>query len=180
MCDLNFNIYVLMSPQSNQLLAIFYDGDTMMFFIQLLSISWANPSCLRSSCPEKDSSSVEQNVRSNPLQSCSKKPLTGFYRDSFCRTGLQDRGIHVVCARMTSEFLSYTKKQGNDLSTAVPQYNFPGLKVGDQWCLCAARWKEAQEAGVAPPVILDATSNKALNTIGLSLLREHRLIGNAN
>ena len=155
-----------------------YDGDAMILFLQTLA--WGNPSCLLSSCPESESNPTEQSVLSQPLQSCSTKPLTGFYRDSFCRTGIQDRGIHVVCARMTADFLSYTKKQGNDLSSAAPEYNFPGLKVGDQWCLCAARWKEAQVAGVAPPVILSATSYKALNTIPISTLKKNRLKDTTN
>jgi uncharacterized protein (DUF2237 family) len=91
--------------------------------------------------------------------------MTGFFRDGFCHTNDQDRGVHVVCAEMTTDFLTHTKLQGNDLSTPKPQYNFPGLQPGDRWCLCAARWQEAHDAGVAPKVVLDATHTKSLQTI---------------
>jgi len=111
---------------------------------------------------------TELNVLGAPLQSCSTEPLTGFYRDGYCRTGSNDRGIHVVCAEVTEPFLEYTKSKGNDLSSAVPKYGFPGLQPGDKWCLCAARWSEAKEAGTAPPVILSATSEKSLDKINLS------------
>ena len=87
------------------------------------------------------------NVLGEPLQPCSMNPLTGFYRDGCCKTGEDDRGKHIVCARMTEDFLNYTKSRGNDLSTAIPQFGFPGLKPGDQWCLCASRWKEAWMLG---------------------------------
>ncbi|NEP44691.1 MAG: DUF2237 domain-containing protein, partial [Okeania sp. SIO2H7] len=93
-----------------------------------------------------------KNVLGGPLEVCCTSPMTGFYRDGFCRTGGGDYGSHVICAEVTAEFLEFTKSRGNDLSTPVPQYNFPGLKPGDRWCLCAARWQEAKEAGVAPPV----------------------------
>jgi uncharacterized protein (DUF2237 family) len=116
---------------------------------------------------------TEQNVLSEPLTSCSTAPLTGFYRDGYCRTGNNDRGIHVVCAEMTEEFLVYTKSKGNDLSSPSPQYGFPGLKPGDHWCLCAARWAEAQEAKVAPKVVLEATSKATLELITLSTLQEY-------
>ena len=90
------------------------------------------------------------NVLGEPLQPCSMNPLTGFYRDGCCKTGEDDRGKHIVCAQMTEDFLNYTKSRGNDLSTAIPQFGFLGLKPGDQWCLCASRWKEALDAGMAP------------------------------
>ena len=104
----------------------------------------------------------EKNVLGTDLQIAGTNPLTGYYRDGFCSTGKGDRGVHVIAATLTDEFLDFTKSQGNDLTTPSPQYNFPGLKAGDNWCLCALRWKEALDAGVAPPVILEATHEKAL------------------
>ena len=104
----------------------------------------------------------ERNVLGTDLQIAGTNPLTGYYRDGFCSTGESDRGVHVIAATLTNDFLQYTKSQGNDLTTPSPQYNFPGLKAGDNWCLCALRWKEAFDAGVAPPVILEATHEKAL------------------
>ena len=114
---------------------------------------------------------TEQNILSTPLRACSTDPMTGFYRDGYCRTGSNDRGVHVVCAEMTKEFLAYTKAQGNDLSSPSPQYGFPGLNPGDKWCLCAARWAEANTASVAPTVILEATSKSALTQIAFSTLK---------
>ena len=104
----------------------------------------------------------EKNVLGTDLQIAGTNPLTGYYRDGFCSTGESDRGVHVIAATLTDEFLAFTKSQGNDLTTPSPQYNFPGLKAGDNWCLCALRWKESFDAGVAPPVILEATHEKAL------------------
>ena len=104
----------------------------------------------------------EKNVLGTNLQIAGTNPLTGYYRDGFCSTGESDRGVHVIAATLTDEFLDFTKSQGNDLTTPSPQYNFPGLKAGDNWCLCALRWKESFDAGVAPPVILEATHEKAL------------------
>src|SRR5687768_9067794 len=95
-----------------------------------------------------------RNVLGDELQSCSEYPLTGFYRDGCCNTGSGDLGVHVVCAEMTEEFLLFSASRGNDLSTPMPDYGFPGLNPGDRWCLCAARWQEAFEAGFAPPVVL--------------------------
>lgn len=97
--------------------------------------------------------------------------MTGFYRDGKCSTGAGDFGVHVVCAQVTEEFLAFTKSQGNDLST--PRSNFPGLKPGDRWCLCASRWKEALDAGVAPPVVLSATHAATLEHVSLSELKQH-------
>lgn len=108
-----------------------------------------------------------KNVLGRQLQSCCTSPMTGFYRDGICQTGPQDRGVHVVCAQLTERFLSYTKAQGNDLSTPRPEFSFPGLNPGDKWCLCAARWKEALEDGVAPPVDLAATHEAALSYVSL-------------
>lgn len=115
------------------------------------------------------------NVLGSSLTSCSMDPVTGFYRDGCCRTGAGDVGAHLVCAEMTEEFLAFTKAQGNDLSTPVPAYRFPGLKPGDRWCLCASRWKEALDAGLAPPVLLRATHASALEYVSLSELQAHAL-----
>jgi uncharacterized protein len=116
-----------------------------------------------------------KNVVGGNLEVCCTSPVTGFYRDGFCRTGGQDFGSHVVCAEMTLEFLEFTKSRGNDLSTPVPDFNFPGLKPGDRWCLCASRWEEALDAGVAPPVILSATHARALEVVSLEELKRHPL-----
>jgi uncharacterized protein len=116
-----------------------------------------------------------KNVLGGQLEVCCTSPMTGFYRDGICNTGAGDMGAHVVCAQMTEEFLAYTKSQGNDLSTPVPAYHFPGLKAGDRWCLCANRWQEALEAGVAPPVILSSTHALALEYVSLDDLKKHAL-----
>ncbi|MBH8565960.1 DUF2237 domain-containing protein [Nostoc sp. CENA67] len=116
-----------------------------------------------------------KNVIGTKLELCCTSPMTGYYRDGFCRTGGQDFGSHVICAQVTAEFLEFTKSRGNDLSTPVPDYNFPGLKPGDRWCLCASRFLEALEAGVAPPVILCATHPRALEVVSLDELKKHAL-----
>ena len=113
------------------------------------------------------------NVLNGPLQPCSADPMTGFYRNGCCDTGAGDVGIHVVCAEMTAEFLAFSVSRGNDLVTPVPQFGFPGLRPGDRWCLCVERWKEAYEAGVAPPVILESTHMSALEFVSLEELQEH-------
>lgn len=118
-------------------------------------------------------SEVETNIFGQPLKPCCHDPQTGFYRDGYCRTDQFDSGRHVVCAVMTEEFLDFTRQQGNDLSTPRPEYDFPGLKPGDGWCLCALRWKEALYAGCAPPVILEACHQKALNFVTLEELQAH-------
>lgn len=115
------------------------------------------------------------NVLGQPLQSCCTNPMTGFYRDGLCNTGAGDYGAHVVCAQMTPAFLEFTKNQGNDLSTPMPAYQFPGLKPGDRWCVCASRWKEALDMGVAPPVVLEATHASALEYASLDELKAHRI-----
>ena len=115
------------------------------------------------------------NVLGKALVACSYDPLTGFFRDGCCHTDEQDHGTHVVCARVTAEFLAYSLKRGNDLVTPRPQYRFAGLKPGDRWCLCALRWKEALRAGVAPPVHLEATHAKALEIVTLAQLQLHAL-----
>jgi hypothetical protein len=116
-----------------------------------------------------------KNVLGGPLRPCSNDPTTGFYRTGRCETGPRDTGQHVVCAQMTADFLAFTKAQGNDLSTPRPEWNFPGLQPGDRWCLCAARWQEALEADVAPPVLLAATHQKALQLLDRADLRAHAL-----
>ncbi|MEN9208444.1 MAG: DUF2237 domain-containing protein [Gloeomargarita sp. GMQP_bins_120] len=115
------------------------------------------------------------NVLGTPLEVCCRSPLTGFYRTGYCETGPDDLGMHTVCAQVTQAFLEFTRKQGNDLVTPNPLYNFPGLKPGDRWCLCASRWEEARRAGVAPPVILTATHQKTLEIIPLAILQEYSL-----
>lgn len=114
-----------------------------------------------------------KNVLGTTLQSCCTDPLTGFYRDGKCNTGPDDTGRHVVCAKMTEAFLTFSKSRGNDLSTPKPMYNFPGLKPGDCWCLCASRWQEALQANMAPPVLLEATHEAALEIISLEDLKNY-------
>jgi len=116
-----------------------------------------------------------KNVLGGELETCSTEPLTGFFRDGCCNTGPEDRGVHTVCVRVTEEFLAFTKARGNDLSTPIPAARFPGLTPGDRWCLCAARWKEAADAGMAPPVVLEATHEATLRVVPLELLREHAI-----
>ncbi|MEM9704357.1 MAG: DUF2237 domain-containing protein [Planctomycetota bacterium] len=107
------------------------------------------------------------------LEDCSHDPLTGWHRDGCCATGPGDDGVHVVCAVMTDEFLAFSRARGNDLSTPMPMHRFPGLKAGDQWCLCAPRWKEAYDAGKAPKVVLEATHMAALEYASLDELKQH-------
>jgi uncharacterized protein len=114
-----------------------------------------------------------KNVLGSPLQPCSMDPLTGFYRDGCCNTGPEDEGLHTVCTQVTDQFLTYSKAQGNDLSTPHPAYGFPGLHHGDRWCLCALRWKQAYEDGMAPPVYLESTHENTLEVISLSILKSH-------
>lgn len=111
------------------------------------------------------------NVLGQPLRACSYAPLTGFLRDGCCHTREDYTGSHVVCARMTAEFLAYTRARGNDLSTPRPEWRFPGLRPGDRWCLCAMRWQEAFDAGVAPPVDLHSTHQRALDFVPLAHLQ---------
>ena len=113
------------------------------------------------------------NVVGGKLETCCTSPMTGYYRDGKCNTGGGDFGAHTVCAQLTEEFLQFTKSKGNDLSTPVPEFNFPGLKPGDCWCLCASRWKEAMDAGVAPPVVLAATHALTLEYVSLDELKQH-------
>ena len=113
------------------------------------------------------------NVFDEPLQSCSEDPVAGFFRDGCCNTSNADSGSHTVCVKLTQVFLEYSRAQGNDLMTPMPQYNFPGLKDGGCWCLCAARWKEAHEAGCAPRVYLQSTHRRALELIPIETLRRY-------
>ncbi|HUJ99790.1 MAG TPA: DUF2237 domain-containing protein [Stellaceae bacterium] len=114
-----------------------------------------------------------RNVLGERLESCSEKPVTGFFRNGCCDTSAEDRGSHTVCAVMTAEFLAFSKARGNDLSTPVPEFGFPGLKPGDRWCLCAPRWQEALEAGQAPRVALRATHEGALDDCALDDLKRY-------
>jgi uncharacterized protein len=124
---------------------------------------------------DADRPSSALNVLGGPLAPCCEDPATGFYRDGYCHTGPQDIGSHTVCARMSQEFLEYSMQHGNDLVTPHPEFDFPGLRAGDRWCLCVARWREALEAGVAPPVILASTHEKALAVVTLEQLTRHAL-----
>lgn len=114
-----------------------------------------------------------RNVLGGQLLACSYAPLTGFYRTGCCESGPEDLGRHLVCVRVTADFLAFSKRVGNDLSTPRPEFRFAGLKPGDRWCLCALRWKEALEAGVAPPVVLEATNERTLRLIDLDTLKAH-------
>jgi hypothetical protein len=114
-----------------------------------------------------------RNVFNEPLVPCSFDPLTGYFRDGCCRTSGEDTGTHVVCAIMTAEFLVFSHSRGNDLSTPRPEWGFAGLKPGDQWCLCALRWKEAWQAGMAPHVVLESTNRRVLDLIELEDLQRH-------
>jgi len=116
---------------------------------------------------------IERNVLGGPLQACSYDPLTGFFRTGCCETGPDDLGRHVVCARVTAEFLAFSAERGNNLSQPRPELRFRGLKPGDRWCLCALRWKEALDAGVAPPVVLEATHESVLRVVSLLELTRH-------
>jgi hypothetical protein len=114
---------------------------------------------------------AELNVLGSPLVPCSYDPLTGFFRDGCCRTHHQDHGSHVICAKVTKAFLAFSLERGNDLITPRPEYRLAGLRAGDRWCLCALRWKEAFDAGVAPPVILECTHQSALKFVTLEQLQ---------
>ncbi len=113
------------------------------------------------------------NVLGGKLETCCTSPMTGYYRDGKCNTGGGDYGAHTVCVQLTEEFLQFSKSRGNDLITPVPEYNFPGLKPGDCWCLCASRWKEAMDAGCAPGVVLSATHVLTLEYASLGELKQH-------
>lgn len=114
------------------------------------------------------------NVLGTPLASCCTDPMTGFFRDGFCRTGGGDHGLHTVCAKVSEEFLAFSKAAGNDLSTPRPEFGFPGLKDGDHWCLCVTRWVEALDAGKAPPIVLEACHLSVLEYVDLAVLKLHQ------
>ncbi|MCU1289564.1 MAG: hypothetical protein JWN60_1793 [Acidobacteria bacterium] len=116
-----------------------------------------------------------KNVLGGELKVCCTSPLTGFYRDGYCKTGADDRGSHTICIIATDDFLAFSKSRGNDLSTPRPEFNFPGLKAGDKWCLVALRWKEAFDAGMAPEVVLEATHEAALQHVQLEDLRKYQV-----
>lgn len=120
-------------------------------------------------------SEPQRNVLGLPLEVCSRAPITGFFRSGCCETGPEDRGRHIVCAVMTAEFLAYSKRAGNDLSTPVPSARFPGLKPRDRWCLCGARWKQAYDAGCAPKLLLGATHESMLDLVPLEVLMRFAL-----
>ncbi len=123
----------------------------------------------------RHNSVMPTNVLGKELRCCCRKPLTGFYRDGYCRSGVDDVGQHTVCVEVTREFLEFSKERGNDLSTPRPEWEFPGLKPGNRWCLCVMRWKEALDAGMAPPVCLNATHSSAVEWVDLEDLRAHAL-----
>jgi uncharacterized protein (DUF2237 family) len=117
----------------------------------------------------------QRNVLGSALAPCCRDPVTGFYRDGYCRVGAEDLGVHAVCAVMTDAFLEFSRSRGNDLSTPRPEFGFPGLAAGDRWCLCAARWQQALEADCAPRVVLAATAEAALEVVALADLKRHAL-----
>ena len=118
---------------------------------------------------------TETNVLGETLRPCCSAPMTGFFRDGYCRTGEDDLGRHIVCAQVTEEFLAFSRARGNDLVTPRPEFSFPGLVPGDRWCLCVRRWKEALDAGCAPPIVLSSCHESALGVVDLETLREHAL-----
>ena len=121
--------------------------------------------------------STAKNVLGTALKTCGTDPMTGFFRDGCCNTSDDDQGIHTVCAEVTEDFLQFSKEAGNDLSTPRPEYGFPGLKAGDRWCLCAARWAEAADAGMAPRVVLEATHARTLDLVPLAQLQRFAIPG---
>jgi|TARA_B100001093_G_scaffold253125_1_gene242199 uncharacterized protein (DUF2237 family) len=117
----------------------------------------------------------QKNVFGDPIEACCYDPITGYFRDGFCRTDAFDQGSHTVCASLSAAFLDFSKRQGNDLTTPRPAHNFPGLKSGQSWCLCASRWLEAEMAGCAPRVFLRRSNMKALDVVPMALLKEYAL-----
>ena len=118
---------------------------------------------------------IQRNVLGGPLGRCSDKPLTGFFRDGCCNTSEEDMGSHTICVVLTAQFLQFSKVRGNDLSTPRPEFDFPGLNPGDRWCLCAARWREAFQAGVAPQVVLNACNEMSLDIVSLDDLKQYAI-----
>jgi hypothetical protein len=141
--------------------------------ILLTIVAIAGDNCLLDTCSDAESRpTAGMSVLAEPLAPCSTSPMTGWFRDSYCRTDDRDRGVHVICAEMTPEFLRFTREQGNDLSTPHPAAKFPGLRPGDRWCLCASRWLQAHRAGQAPLPILSATHLKALQIVDKPTLEQ--------
>ncbi len=120
---------------------------------------------------------LPKNVLGTELKSCCTSPMTGFYRDGYCRTGISDKGLHIICCVMTEEFLAFSRQVGNDLSTPIPEYGFSGLQPGDQWCLCMLRWKEALENRCAPQVVLEATHMSVIEFVSMEDLNNHAYEG---
>ncbi len=118
---------------------------------------------------------IQRNVLGGPLGRCSDKPLTGFFRDGCCNTSEEDLGSHTICVVLTAQFLQFSKVRGNDLSTPRPEFDFPGLNPGDRWCLCAARWREAFQAGMAPQVVLNACNEMSLDIVSLEDLKKYAI-----
>lgn len=121
----------------------------------------------------RDEGGLQRNVLGGPLGVCSENPVTGFFRTGCCDTSPEDIGRHTVCIVATEEFLAFSKSRGNDLSTPIPEHDFPGVQPGQRWCLCAARWKEALDAGMAPRVVLNATNEATLDIVSLEDLKRH-------
>ena len=121
----------------------------------------------------KETPVTKKNVLGQALQICCQDPVTGYFRDGYCRTDITDHGRHIICAEMTKDFLEFSRAKGNDLSTPRPEYDFPGLNPGDRWCVCVLRWKEALEAGVAPPVFLESCEESALQFVSFDALQAH-------
>ena len=127
-------------------------------------------------CPDPTvAKAMARNILGTDLQLCCSDPVTGFFRDGYCNTNRMDQGTHVICASVTEKFLAFTRLRGNDLTTPRPEFRFPGLKPGDGWCLCALRWKEAFDAGVAPPIRARATHERALDFIPIEVLAQFRV-----
>lgn len=120
---------------------------------------------------------MARNVLGEPLAPCSLNPLTGFYRDGCCNTGSEDRGLHLVCVELSAAFLAFSQQRGNDLSTPHPEYQFPGLKPGERWCLCVERWVEAHQAGAAPGIVLESTNELCLEWVDLAVLQAYAVSG---
>lgn len=157
--------------------SLFTDRSAQTFFVAttiatLVAVGATN-SAFASSNNGNGATDGPKNVYGRDLALCSTSPKTGYFRNGFCETGPTDFGTHTVCAQVTADFLEFTKARGNDLMTPHPQYQFPGLKPGDGWCLCASRWAEAQRAGVAPPVVLEASHSKTLQYVSMADLESH-------
>lgn len=147
----------------------------ILIFLLLANITSPNVLSAQNMTQINNNHSITKNVLNRKLQPCCLEPLTGFYRDGYCKTNAEDVGTHVVCAKVTEEFLQFTLSRGNDLITPNIRYSFPGLKDGDKWCLCALRWLEAYKAGIIAPVILESTHSKALDYIDLKTLKKNSI-----